>query len=100
MNKIKIDRFPIIATAEDKTSQSGNPYTSFGIGLKAKDKNGETKTTWLNFIDKRDLLVLASACKDLYSMTCEEKQAEHEQKAPTQTFEEPAQDFTPDEIPF
>lgn len=70
--KIKIKNYPITATSETKTAKSGKSYDAIGIGRTEKDKDGNYKTTWLNFIDKKDLLVMAQTCETLYQKMSEE----------------------------
>lgn len=70
---IKYKSFPFLIKAETKTSKAGNSYTSIGLGQYKKlqqpdDQGNNYETKWLNFIDKRDLLVLAAAATSAYNM--------------------------------
>lgn len=66
MDKTYISYFPFSISAETKTSKAGKPYTSIGICQKSKDKEGNEKKTYFNLIDERELLILASACENMY----------------------------------
>lgn len=109
--KLKRKAYPFVATAESKTSQAGNNYVSIGLGqtkkLKEPDENGnEYATTWLNMIDERDLLVLATICQNLYTQIVTAKNKEREgqstdKPAPQQKPQQaPQQDEFDDDIPF
>lgn len=107
--KIKTEGYyPFIVTAENKKSQAGNDYLSIGVGMSKKNQQGEYETTWLNMIDKRDLLVLASACENFYHKIIAEEAKEHAASknntpaaAPAQIQTAvPAQTKIDDDIPF
>lgn len=66
MEKQFINYFPFSVSAEQKKSKAGNQYISIGICHKSKDKDGQDKKTYFNLIDERDLLVIASACENMY----------------------------------
>lgn len=94
--------FPFVVKAENKISQNGNDYLSIGVGMSKKNQNGEYETTWLNMIDKRDLLTLSSACEAAYHKICEaetKERAQNQGKA-QQPAQQSAQTAIDDEIPF
>ena len=94
--------FPFIITAETKKSQAGNSYLNIGIGQSVKGQDGNYTTTWLNTIEKRDLLVLASACERAYYMIIAEEAKEHannQAQAPVQTTTQQTSTVD-DSIPF
>ena len=66
MDKTYISYYPFSVSAETKTSKAGKPYLSIGICQKSKDKDGNKKETYFNLIDERELLVLATACENMY----------------------------------
>lgn len=66
MEKTYINYFPFSISAETKTSKAGKPYLSIGICQKSKDKDGNKKETYFNLIDERELLILSSACENMY----------------------------------
>ena len=74
---IKYKNFPFIVKAENKKSAAGNNYLSIGLGQSKKNKEGEYETVWMNFIDKRDLLVLASICNSAYKNICDAENEEY-----------------------
>lgn len=95
--------FPFVVKAENKISQNGNDYLSIGVGMSRKNQNGEYKNTWLNMIDKRDLLMLSSVCENAYHKICAEEAKERSQNQGQS--QQPAQQQTPqsaidDDIPF
>lgn len=98
--------FPFVVKAENKRSQNGNDYLSIGVGMSKKNQNGEYETTWLNMIDKRDLLTLSSACEAAYHKICESEAKERAQnqgkvqQPAQQPAQQSAQTAVDDEIPF
>ena len=65
--KESVSNFPFAVYAETKTSQkTGNQYNSISVAFSSKDKDGKKTTTYFNFFDERDLLVLASLCSQAY----------------------------------
>lgn len=65
--KESISNFPFAVYAETKVSQkTGNPFTTISVAFNSKDKDGNKTTTYFNFFDERDLLVLASLCSQAY----------------------------------
>ena len=98
--KIKTEGyFPFVVKAENKKSQAGNDYSSIGVGMSKKNRNGKYETTWFNMIDKRDLLVLSSICECAYHMICDEESKEHAaSKGQTQQQTQPA--TADNDIPF
>ena len=107
--KIKTEGYyPFVVTAENKKSQAGNDYLSIGVGMSKKNQQGEYETTWFNMIDKRDLLMLASVCENVYHKIIAEEAKEHAASknnapaaAPVQTqAAAPAQTKIDDDIPF
>lgn len=96
--------FPFVVKAENKRSQNGNDYLSIGVGMSRKNQSGEYETTWLNMIDKRDLLMLSSVCENAYHKICAEEAKERSQsqgQAQQQTAQQQTpQSATDDDIPF
>lgn len=90
--------FPFVVKAETKKSQAGNEYLSIGVGMSKKNQNGEYETTWLNMIDKRDLLGLASVCERAYHLITEADAKEHAKKQANTA--QPTQVQSDDSIPF
>lgn len=74
---LKHKSYPFMVTAKSKTSNAGNNYTSIGLAHSKKNKDGEYESVWFNFIDERDLLVLANACTMAFDQIVEAKSAEH-----------------------
>lgn len=66
MERLYLNYYPFSVSAEQKTSRAGKQYTSIGICHKTKDKDGNKKDIYINLIDERDLLVLASVCENMY----------------------------------
>lgn len=96
--------FPFVITAETKKSQAGNTYLNIGIGQSVKGQDGNYTTTWLNTIEKRDLLVLANTCERAYHMIISEEAKEHANNQ-AQASQQPAQQQSTqtadeDSIPF
>ena len=76
--KIKTEGYyPFVVTAENKKSQAGNDYLSIGVGMTEKNQKGEYETTWINMIEKKNLLVLASVCENAYHKIIAEEAKEH-----------------------
>lgn len=102
--KIKTEGYyPFVVTAENKKSQAGNDYLSIGVGVSEKNQQGEYETTWFNMIDKRNLLMLASACERAFHMIIAEEAKERSQnkkQASQPAQQQTAQSVTNDEIPF
>ena len=94
--------FPFIVTVETKKSQAGNSYLNIGIGQSVKGQDGNYSTVWFNTIEKRDLLVLASACERAYHMIIAEEAKEHAAQAQTQqpTVTNQSINTIEDSIPF
>ena len=95
--------YPFVVKAETKKSQAGNDYLSIGVGMSKKNQQGEYETTWINMIEKRDLLGLAEVCTAAYHKIIAADAKEHanqpkQQAAPTQQTATPA--TTDDSIPF
>lgn len=98
--KIKINGyFPFSVMAESKTSKAGNAYLSIGISQAVKDQSGQYQSVWLNMIDKRDLLTLASACEIAYHKISAEEAKEREQSK-AQNTGAPVAQTVEDDIPF
>ena len=101
---IKHKAFPFIVTASNKTSKAGNDYLSIGLGqskkLQEPDSDGNNyETIWMNFIDKRDLLVLASAATSAYNKIIHAENAEHN-TGTTKPTKPATDDAFDDDIPF
>lgn len=108
---LRIKSFPFMVKAESKTSQSGNDYLSIGLAqskkLQQPDSQGNNyETIWMNFIDKRDLLVMANLCQQAYSRIVAEETRERDSAQPQQqapqpkpVAQQPAETFD-DDIPF
>lgn len=64
--------YPFTVIVEDKVSKNGKDYTQISIGFTSvKDKDARNvadryQTTWINFIDKVDLLKLSTLCERTY----------------------------------
>lgn len=101
---IKHKNFPFVVKAENKTSAAGNDYLSIGLGQSKKNQGGDYETIWMNFIDKRDLLVLAATITSAYSKICQAENAEFAAKSGGAPAAKPAPaPLTPeddDDIPF
>ena len=108
MEKIYVSYYPFSVSAETKTSKAGKQYTSIGVCHKSKDKDGNKKETYFNLINDLDLLVLASACNNMYDRINEEKskeylankQSEQTDEQPDPVPEEQPTDGLDDDIPF
>ena len=107
--KIYNSYYPFTVAAETKTSKAGKEYTSISVCHKGKDKDGNKKDTYFNLIDEKDLLVLASACENLYHHIMKAKSDEflaskeetHEPVQETvQDSWSPNVEGSTDEIPF
>lgn len=100
--KIKVYSYPFGATAETRTSKQGKEYTSIGVWHKTKDKDGNKKEVYFNFVDERDLLVLSALCQDAYRKIVDAKNADHfsRMEEPKEEPEQPAQELPEDTIPF
>lgn len=95
--------YPFVVKAETKKSQAGNDYLSIGVGMSKKNQQGEYETTWINMIEKRDLLELAEVCTAAYHKIIAADAKEHanqtkQQPAPVTQTSAPV--TTDDEIPF
>lgn len=77
MEKTYISYYPFSVSAETKTSKAWKQYLSIGICQKSKDKDGNKKETYFNLIDERELLVLASACENMYHRIMKAKSDEY-----------------------
>lgn len=112
MEKTYISYYPFSVSAETKTSKAGKQYLSIGVCHKSKDKDGNKKETYFNLINDLDLLILASACNNMYDKIQEEKSKEYlaskqeeslETVEPVQETVQPVQPSDAgfdDEIPF
>jgi hypothetical protein len=110
MEKTYISYYPFSVSAETKTSKAGKEYLSIGICQKSKDKDGNKKETYFNLIDERELLVLASACENMYHRIMKAKSDEflanksteqpQEVDVPSEPSVDPAQAGFEDEVPF
>lgn len=95
--------YPFVVKAETKKSQAGNDYLSIGVGMSKKNQQGEYETTWINMIEKRDLLGLAEVCTAAYHKIIAADAKEHanqpkQQPAPAQQTAAPA--TVDNDIPF
>ena len=98
MEKQYINYYPFSISFEEKTSQAGKKYKSIGICHKSKDKDGNKKETYINIIDEKELLVLASACENMYHRIIKAKNDEFLANKSAEP-EQPEQDPFDDEIP-
>lgn len=77
--KLKYKNYPFCVIFEDKISKKTNKkYTSISVGITSKDLDGNYKTDFLNFFDKKDLLVLSSLCENAYMKITDKKNEEKE----------------------
>ena len=100
--KIKIYSYPFGSTAETRTSKQGKEYTSIGVWHKTKDKDGNKKEVYFNFVDERDLLVLSALCQDAYRKIVDAKNADHfsRMEEPKEEPEQTSSEFPEYTIPF
>ena len=95
--------YPFVVKAETKKSQANNDYLSIGVGMSKKNQQGEYETTWINMIEKRDLLGLAAVCTAAYHKIIAADAKEHanqpkQQAAPATQTSAPV--TTDNDIPF
>ena len=77
--KLKYKNYPFCIIFEDKISKKTNKeYTSISLGITSKDQEGKFKTDFINFFDKKDLLVLSSLCENAYLEITKKKNEEKE----------------------
>ena len=104
MEKIYVSYYPFSVSAETKTSKAGKQYLSIGICHKSKDKDGNKKETYINLIDEKELLIVASACENMYHKIMQAKSDEYLANKQTEQDEapqaQPQQDAFDDDIPF
>ena len=100
--KIKTYSYPFGATAETRTSKQGKEYTSIGVWHKTKDKDGNKKEVYFNFVDERYLLVLSALCQEAYRKIVDAKNADHfsRMEEPKEEPEQTAPELPEDTIPF
>lgn len=107
--KLKIDNYPFAVSAETKESKAGKEYISIGVSHSFKDKNGDRQKTYFNFIDERDLLVLANALNRAYAGIISAKNEEHFKDTPkeeqpkdevSESIDDEVSESIDDEIPF
>lgn len=99
MEKLYLSYYPFGVSAEQKTSKAGKQYTSIGICHKTKDKDGNKKDEYINLIDEKELLVIASACESLYHKIVQAKNDDYLQNRPDDK-KEIEQEPSGDDIPF
>lgn len=102
--KIAVNNYPFAVYGETKTSKAGKEYTSISVRFNTKDQTGQKVSTYFNFIDERDLLVLANLCGHAYRVISEQKTLERFEKAdnePKEAKEDEGWDKPiDDDIPF